>query len=216
MRLLYSLALLVLALAGCSFDQKLPEKQRFILTGTQPDGPIGSGGGGTLRVHRFRAASVFERKALVYRTDDDLFAEDFYNEFYAQPGMMVREITLRYLEAAGIFDVVLEPNDSRHADWLLEGRVENLYADLRDRDRPVAIVDVGFSLVNERSADLETIFQRRYEEKVDAASSRPREIVRAMAQGLNAILERLAVDLDRAISARREGERPSEPSELSE
>jgi hypothetical protein len=120
MRLLCILVLLIFPLAGCSFDQRLPERQRFILTGTQP-------------------------------------------------GMMVREITLRFLEAAGVFDIVLEPNDSRRADWLLEGRGENLHADLRDRDRPAAIVDIGFSLVDETSADLETIFQQIY-----AGGSTPR------------------------------------------
>ncbi|MBW2498124.1 MAG: membrane integrity-associated transporter subunit PqiC [Deltaproteobacteria bacterium] len=213
MRLVCLLVLFVLPLAGCSFDQPLPEKQRFILTGTEPDAPIGSGGGGTLRIHRFRAASVFERNALVYRTDDDLFVEDFYNEFYAQPGMMVREITLRYLQAAGIFDVVLEPNDSRRADWLLEGRIENLYADLRDRDRPAAIVDIGFSLVDESSPDLATIFQQRYEERIEAESDQAHDLVRAMARGMNSIFERLAADLVETIDALREGESPSESTD---
>jgi len=180
---------------SCSLDQKLPDKQRFILVVEAPQPPTDPGGGGVLRVHRFRASPVFERKSLVYRTAKDKFVEDFYNELYAPPGVLVREITARYLRDAGIFEVVLEPNDPRRADWLLEGRIENLYADKQDTSRTEVILDVEFTLVDENSPELDVVFARMYAEQGVAASASAEDIVRGLTANLRRILERLAQDL---------------------
>ena len=75
-------ALAVLAVAwgltGCSFSRPAPVKQTFLLhvpevQAAAPRQP------GALQVDRFRVATPFEGKGLVYRTDELRYESDFHN-----------------------------------------------------------------------------------------------------------------------------------------
>jgi hypothetical protein len=103
-----------------------------------------------------------------------------------------------------VFGFMLEANDRRRADWLLEGRIENLYADLRDSAQPMAVLDIEFSLVDENSPNLEMVFQQMYAETIVAESARPHDLVAALSSGMRAILDRLSADLrEEVFSAER-------------
>jgi ABC-type uncharacterized transport system auxiliary subunit len=183
-----------LPVLACSFSQPTPRPERYVLTAERPGERV-AGGGGVLQVDRVRVAPPFERQRFIYRTAEASLQSDFYRQFEAPPGSLVREATLDWLEASGLFGAVLDRGGKVAPDWLLEGDVRELYADLRQGVVPSAVLSVEFRLLDARSREPEVTFQRRYSESVAAASPRPEDLVAAWSGSLARILVELESDL---------------------
>jgi ABC-type uncharacterized transport system auxiliary subunit len=152
-------------------------------------------GGGVLRVHRIRAAPLFERKSFVYRTDTETYVNDFYNEFYAPPGMLVREAVEEWFDRLSVFSAVISPGGGPDPDWLLEGRIEKLYADLRNGNAPGAVLEIEFSLVDTESSRPEIAFQNTYSVTTEASNRSATAIAAAWSESLTQILAEFEADL---------------------
>jgi cholesterol transport system auxiliary component len=183
--------------AGCTLSQSVPEKRRFVLEAERPAG-ASQGCEGAVMVHRFRVAPLFERKRLVYRAEEDRYQARFYDEFYAPPGSLLRQATFDWVQAAGLFSVVLHPGDPGRPDWVLEARVDRLVADLTGGS-PVAALDIGFALL--RARDLEVAFARQYVEETPTGSEDPETVVEAWNRSLVNVLTRLEADLRTFLAA---------------
>jgi ABC-type uncharacterized transport system auxiliary subunit len=191
------MALAALALSlGClgGLSKSPPEKRRYVFDiergeATEADGK------GVLRVERFRVSRLFERKGFVYRTGGDRFENDFYNEFFAPPGVLLREAVGMWLGDSALFSNVIGGTDSTRADWLLEARVNQLYGDLRDARAPQAVMEIHFTLLDARSPTLTAVFTKRYSARVDAADRSPEAILAAWNSSLVQILSQLEADL---------------------
>jgi uncharacterized lipoprotein YmbA len=201
-------AWLGVALSGClesALRRSYPVKQRYALEAPRASAvrvplPL------ALRVDRVDAAPLFERVGFVYRVSDAGFERDFYHEFYAPPATLVREAALRWLEAAQAFRAAgdLHPSD---ADWVLRGRVNRLYADLRDRSAVRGVLDIEFFLLDGRARGGPPRLVRSYAVETAASSDHPEALVAAWSQGLRQILETLETDLHQALgSAHATGE----------
>jgi ABC-type uncharacterized transport system auxiliary subunit len=148
-----------------------------------------------LRLERVRVASPFERERFIYRTAETSFQSDFYRQFTSPPGVLVRQTTRDWLASSGLFAAVLDRGGDLAADWLLEGEVLELYADLRRGTAPSAVLSVEFRLLDARSHPAEAVFQRRYAESVAAASPEPEALVAAWSELLGRVLTALEADL---------------------
>jgi hypothetical protein len=196
------LALVALG-AGCvrALSREYPEKQRFLLEVERPasalDGPGLASGAGVLRVDRIRVSPLFERKRFVYRTTDQVYEDDFYHEFYVAPNVLVRTATREWMSASPVFASVLDAGERGEPDWFLEGRVMELYGDLRDAALPRAVLAIEYTLIDARSQRLEVAFQRRYRAEVDASAATAENIVAGWNQSLVRILSDLEGDLRR-------------------
>jgi cholesterol transport system auxiliary component len=171
-----------------------PEKRRFVLEAERGE-EAEANGKGVLRVERFRVSRLFERKGFVYRTGGDRFENDFYNEFFAPPGALLREAVGHWLEDSPLFSNVIGGTDSTRADWLLEARVNELYGDLRDAKAPQAVMEIHFTLLDARSPTLTAVFTKRYSARVDAADTSPEAVLAAWNASLIGILTELEADL---------------------
>jgi cholesterol transport system auxiliary component len=189
------------ALAGC-LSRPAPERARFVLDAAGGETPPvaardGAAASGTVEIERVRVAPAFEREAFVYRTGESAYQSDYYNGFFAPPGPLVREALQRRLEQSGLFERVLGSRRRGAADFLLETRVEDLYADLRDRSRPAAVVAVEFTLLDARSPRLDVAFHERY-----AATEPIADLTgAAVAAGLNHALARVLAELEADLAA---------------
>jgi ABC-type uncharacterized transport system auxiliary subunit len=183
---------------GC-LSKSYPEKQRYVFE-VEPVADVALGVDGVLRVDRVRVSPLFERKGFVYRTGDATFENDFYNEFFAPPAVLLRKATLNRLRGASIFSSVLDATQRAEADWILEGQVKELYGDLRDRTAPAAMLQIEYTLLDARSPGLDVAFRKTYSARDAARSASAAAIMTAWNDGLARILTDLEVDLRRETS----------------
>jgi len=203
-------AFLLLALSagpGCTgwLGQSPPPPVQYVLR-PERTAPPASPGSRVLRVGQVRAAPLFERQGFLYRTDPERYVRDFYHRFYAPPGVVIQEAATEWLRASGLFAAVLDPGQSGVADWILEGRVERLYADRR-RDPPEAVLEVQVTLLD--ADELELLLQRRYAAVEPAPAGDPAGLAAAWSRALGRVLAELEADLAGVLSG---GERPPRES----
>jgi ABC-type uncharacterized transport system auxiliary subunit len=194
------LALIGLAAAplGC-LSKSYPEKRRYVFE-IEPPVDMVPGPNGVLRMDRVRVSPLFERKGFVYRTGEATFETEFYNAFFAPPGVLLRKATLNRLLAASIFSDVLDATQMGDVDWILEGHVKELYADLRDRAPPFAVLQIEYTLLDARSPTLAIVFRRSYPARASAAGGSAEAIVNAWTEALTQVLGELEVDLRKTTS----------------
>jgi ABC-type uncharacterized transport system auxiliary subunit len=203
MLLLAALALIPL---GC-LSKSYPERQRFVLDAGRSELPAVEAaaaaqavkgrsqepGAGSLRVGQIRVSPLFERKRFVYRTGESTLEEDFYNEFYAPPAQILREATFDWMSTSPLFQVVVEDAPYAAADWLLEGRVERLYADLRSEIAPQSVMVIEFSLLRTRTN--EAAFSKRYVAATEIPRRDPSSVVSGWNESLARILSEFEADM---------------------
>jgi len=202
---LLALLLLCVWVGGC-IGQEVPRRTRYVLDVTR-QGPAAPLARGNLRLGRVGVDPRFERKGFVYQTGETVYESDFYHEFYSPPGILVRELTGKWLDASKVFSAVLATPDSRETQWALEASIERLFVDLRDPGAPRAVIQIEFSVVNVASSTPDAVFVRRYGAALKVADRQPESFVAGWSEGLTRILTSLESDLRGAFeveSQRRE------------
>jgi uncharacterized lipoprotein YmbA len=204
-KVLIALSVIAVAvLAGC-LSRGYPEKRQYVIVVERREagsddveaGPVKAapGGLGVLRITRVRVGSTFERKGFVYRTDDATYERDFYNEFFAPPGILIREAVGGWLNASSVFSSVTGASDPSPADWLLEARVHELYADVRDRKAARCVMRMSFKMLDAWSPRLVVAFEETYSAEVEAENRSAEGIAAAWNSALAQILTELEDDL---------------------
>lgn len=191
-------------LVGC-LGQPAPVKRRYVLD-VRPARVHDPGSRGVVQLNRVRVAPLFERKGLVYRTGDERYEADFYNEFYSPPGEMVREALEQWLMRSGVFSDVIQPSMRAEPDWWLDGRVDKIYADVRNPDAPEAVLETEWVLVNARARNLPVVFEKSYSSVVALRDREPATVVEGLRRALVSTFEQLDGDLERALE---HGARPA-------
>jgi cholesterol transport system auxiliary component len=174
-------------------SQKPPEKQRFVFDARREAPAASRKGVGVLRVDRIRVSPLFERKGFVYRTAESSYQDDFYNEFFAPPGVLLRQATLEWLSQAAAFASVSDSTHPGDATWLLEGHVGSLYGDLRDPSTPRAVMEIEFTLLYAKSLNVR--FRKTYAAAVAVDDGSASAIMAGWNEALAQILAELEVDV---------------------
>jgi ABC-type uncharacterized transport system auxiliary subunit len=184
----------VLLLAGCSLSRPAPVKQTFLLD-PAPVPAATRAQAGSLRVAVFNVAGPYRGKAFVNRESDLEYVGDFYHEFIVAPSAMIGEATARVLGQAGAFTRVVPPGTAADADWILDGFVSALYADVRDRSKPAAVLTITFYLTRADALPAVPFWSREYTRRVPMAGMDPHFHAAALNTALGDILGDLARDL---------------------
>jgi cholesterol transport system auxiliary component len=190
--LLFAAGVALAAPLGC-LSQKPPEKQRFVFDARREAPAPSKQGVGVLRVDRIRVSPLFERKGFVYRTAESSYQDDFYNEFFAPPGVLLRQATLEWLSQASAFASVSDSTHPGDATWLLEGHVGSLYGDLRDPSAPRAVMEIEFTLLYAKSLNVR--FRKFYSASVAVDDGSAPAIMAGWNEALAQILAELEVDV---------------------
>lgn len=152
-RLLRSCALVALlcSTAACGLTAPAPARNTWLPRADVPQmahqtGPVP----GLLLVNVFSVAEAFAGKPMVYRFDEHRYETDFYNEFLVAPRDFVSQSALEWMQRADVFESVAPAAGARAPRaMLLQGSVNELYADVREARRPMAVVAIQFYLVDE-------------------------------------------------------------------
>jgi len=195
-------ALLVASLAaGCgAFARQPPAKQRFVLAPGVPTADPGSRLATVLRVDLVRGSPFVVNRGFVYQTRRDTVVSDFYNEFYAPPGVLVRDALVEWLRGTGRFEAVVRSSEAP-SQWILEADLERMLADVEDPAAATAQLDLVLRLLDARAGDPRLVFSTRYVESEPAATREPQALVDAWSRALGRVLAEVASDTTAAIAA---------------
>jgi ABC-type uncharacterized transport system auxiliary subunit len=188
--------------AGCvSVGQKAPPPDYYMLSvrartahGEVVPAPEPAALHPALLVAAVESDPPFDRRELQYRSTETQWKRDYYNRFMASPGEMVTEETRRWLREAGVFGSVVGAEAPIEPDYVLRGKLHEVYGDYRGGGR-TAVLDVEFSLVAPAGARGRLLMSRDYAVRVPLAGLSPKDLVAGLDSALVDILTSLTADL---------------------
>jgi len=193
------LALAATLLAGCApvLDRPAPDRRFYTIAAARPQNAAQTHDKTVLKVRPLRISPAYQGREMIYRMDEARYVPDFYNAFFVRPAIALTQQTAQWLDRSGIFGNVVD-STSRVADThLLEGMVNALYADFRDRTNPKAILEMQFFLLKNKNDDYSVVFSKSYRQEVPFSTSGhdAGTLAEAYGMALTQILSDLEADL---------------------
>ena len=188
-----------LALAACSIGKPIEQATTYVIE-LPAATPAAARRPETLRMANVRVAASFAGDALVYRMDEVRYTADPYNVFIADPALMLGNRMAQWLDRAGPFQSVVQPDSVRGAPYILEATVSELYGDFRPGHAPAAVVTVQFALLDLTGARSKVVLERTIGRRVAVQEVSPDALVRGYGTALAEILAELQKDLERNIA----------------
>ena len=189
---------LSIMLTGCG--RMSYSKRTYILDAARPPEPRQAESLVILEVRRFTIDSVFASKGFVYRRGEHQYESDFYNQFLISPAVIVSETTRHWLCRSGICERVLVPGSRLESTHTLEANITALYADVRDKSSPSAVMELrAFLIANDQTVE-SVILGERYKASCPLQSNTPDDFVEALDKCLAEILTGLEKDLKKELS----------------
>ena len=183
-------------LTGClSLNKPAAEKRYFSLMVNRPETAPPDPKGLVLRISPFNISPVYAGKSLVYRDKNLEYQSDFYNEFLVDPGPMIRTQVGLWLTDAGLFHLVLGNYSKIMPDVLLEGSVASLYGDYRDINRPKAVLEIQFFLIDDTKPKSRVLLQKQLRREIPVMTMSPEDLV----NGWNEALRQVLTDFEEAL-----------------
>lgn len=183
-------------LAGCvSVEKSYPDKRFFVLEIPRREAQTAAAATGVLMVSPLRVSPRYDGRSFVYRLSEANFESDFYNQFLVSPGPLLTEEIRRGLSQAQLAQYVVSAASQAEPTLVLEGTVDALYGDFRDRNAPKAVLEMEFFLAKESPSKSEIVLRRRYTKSVAVSGRTPEGLVKGWNDGLNEIAGALAADL---------------------
>ncbi len=185
-------------LTGCG--RMSYSKRTYILDAARQPEPGQAKSHVILDVRRFTIDSVFAGKGFVYRRGEHEYESDFYNQFLISPAVMVSEKTRHWLCRSGICGRVLVPGSRIESTHTLEANITALYADVRDKSSPRAVMELRAFLIANNPAAESVLLGKTYRASCPLQSNTPEALVEALDKCLAEILTSLEKDLKKELS----------------
>lgn len=206
-RLLLGLLLTAaLAAGGCASAFKQPPPQiSYYMLETEP-GPECTGRPVLPAVLQVRGLSIspgFDSRRLVYRLPGNAWTSDYYHLFLTEPGGMLTSVVSGFLAGSKLFASVAGPGLDLDADYILEGAATAIYGDFRDPDKPEAVVELQFFLLDDRGEDNALILDKTYRQTAPLTEKSPAGLVQGLNEALHLCLCNLVLDMEAALLERR-------------
>jgi len=185
-------------LTGCGRTSY--SKRTYILDAARQPEPGQAESLATLDVRRFTIDSVFADKGFIYRRGEHEYESDFYNQFLISPAVIVSETTRHWLCRSGVCERVLVPGSQIESTHTLEANITALYADVRDKSSPRAVMELHAFLIANNPTTESVLLGKTYRASCPLQSNTPDALVEALDKCLVEILTNLEKDLRKALS----------------
>jgi cholesterol transport system auxiliary component len=186
------LCAVVLLAAGCSIRQPAVVTEYF--TFDPPSATRVAPGDKSITVLPLTASPTASGQMFLYRSGEARYEHDFYNRFLAPPGQLLTDDLRRYLHQAKA-GPVREPGAPLSSDYLVQPRLDDLYADYRDTSRPRAVVAMTIVLVAREPGGNRQVFERTYRHAIPMSDVSPAAAVRGWSHGTGQIFRQFTRDL---------------------
>jgi uncharacterized lipoprotein YmbA len=194
---LAALAGAALVLAACAIGEPLPEATTYVVEPQMPPAaPASARRPEALRMGNVRVAAAFSGNSLVFRTSDVQYKTDPYHAFIAEPGALFGSRMADWLEAAGPFASVVQPDGLRAARYVLEATVTELYGDFRLGRGPAAVLAIQFALIDTAAPRPKTVLARTLARRIELPEASFDTLVRGYGRALAEILAELVAAMN--------------------
>ncbi|HEX3399196.1 MAG TPA: ABC-type transport auxiliary lipoprotein family protein [Acetobacteraceae bacterium] len=173
----------VAALGGCSLLPQSPYVQRRDWPLDVRRGSVAAPRrrGRVLLVRSIQAGPGLEVRGLQWLQRDGSVHVDFYEQWAVPPAQAAEDDLRQWLVDAGLFSAVVAPGSRLNADFVLEGELDALVADL---NTGVARAALALVLLDQRPNPTKVLLQKTESAEVKLAGTDPP----AIAAGLKAAL----------------------------
>jgi uncharacterized lipoprotein YmbA len=186
----------LVAVGACAIGKPIPQTTTYLVSPpTATSNPSAARRPDVLRIGKVRVAAPYSGNALVYRVDEVQYVSDPYHAFIAEPGAMLGHEMADWLERAGPFSAVAQPDSATPASYVLDATITELYGDFRKGARPAAMLAVQFSLIDQTGVRPQLVRERRLESRVELTQASPDLLVQGYGTALAEILAQLAREL---------------------
>ena len=182
------------ALAGCSVLPQEPYLQRrnWPLEVRRPTSLPPKQHGRVLLVRDISAGPGLESNGLQWLQPDGSVHVDFYEQWAVPPAEAVADDVRHWLTDAGLFSAVLAPGSRLNADFVLEGELDVLMADLVSNRARVVLALV---LLDQRPIPIRALLQKTERAEVPLTGKDPPAIVQAVKAALVEVLRATEADI---------------------
>jgi cholesterol transport system auxiliary component len=182
------------ALAGCSVLPQEPYLQRrnWPLAVRRPEALAPNPRGRVLLVRDIQAGPGLESNGLQWLQPDGSVHVDFYEQWAVPPAEAVTDDVRHWLADAGLFSAVVTPGSRMNADFVLEGELDALIADVGNKSARVAVALV---LLDQRPGTTKVLLQKTERAEVPLAGTDPPAIVQAVKAALADVLRETEADV---------------------
>lgn len=201
---IYPLIFFVIITAGCTgLSKKYPEREFYMFEVPPVDVKYPPVKDAVVEITRFNVSPGSDGKEFIYRTGELKYDSDFYNQFFRPPGAMLTEVTVRWLNDAGLFQDVFGSVTQADANYFIEGNVIRMYGDFRSSPR--AVMEIQFLLLkytDDSSYDDNTkiVLARNYSSEIPIASTSPKDLMQGWNKALGEILNAFLGDMKNKVN----------------
>lgn len=200
------LVFMALCAAGCgalTLTHPAPDKHLYAIAATRP-GPSAQAAAAdksVLKVRPLQISPAYQGKEMLYRVGDVEVESDYYNVFFVQPALALTQQTAQWLGRAGVFGHVVDSTSQMAETYLLEGMVNALYGDFRDKTHPKAVLEMQFFLLKYKDEKYGVVFQKTYAQAVPFSTDY--RDAKALAEAYNTALAAILAELEGDLRAAR-------------
>lgn len=188
-----------ITVSGC--NSKTFEKRQYIMNAIRTYPPAESKIADTIVVNRFTINPVFSGKPFVYQISEFEYESDYYNEFFTPPAVMITETVRNWLSESELFQRVSESAGyAVTPDYILDGNINSVYCDFRDKSSPIAVMEIRFFLSKNKSLDEpDIVFSKNYKFSFTFENGVYVNLIKAFDSCLFEILNRMEKDVKETI-----------------
>lgn len=169
-----------LCVAGCSgIVRDFPEPNQFTISPPQLPGKTGirSAGKGLL-VRQFDISPEFESNFFIYKVSDNRYTGDYYNKFMVAPARMISDAFNEAVYSSGFFRPA-QASAPSEISFRLGGKIISLYADIRNPEKPLAVMSLRLTLEQHTGTGFVPVINRVYGASQPPDQAGPAALVQA-------------------------------------
>jgi uncharacterized lipoprotein YmbA len=189
--IIYSvITLIIITLTSC-ISVHYPKRDQYMLNAKLPTKGARVSNK-ILAINSVRIAPQFSGFSFVYRTSDINYIKDYYNIFFNPPEQQIQQYIVNYLQARNLFKYV-DDAGILHPDYILYSKVTALYADYRNREHPMGVMAIRFTLLKVSKSHI--VLDKTIQARIPLQRKDTTSLVNAWNQGLEKILDRLGMNI---------------------
>lgn len=193
----YKYLLLILnlfILMGCGMNQPVESPKNYAIVADSPANTYPKKYE-TVLIDSVRVESPFNDPQMVLRLSDVSFESDYYNRYITEPSAIIENQLPTSLTRSGVIGSALPNNAGVKTNLVLKTLVTKLFGDFRKEQKPTAIMEIQFILVDNASVRPTIIFDKKIASKVEVSEKTPDELAKGLGIALTNIFDVLAKEV---------------------
>lgn len=181
------ICILCILLSACFSGNKYThiEKKQYLFSfsvphargaGSKTDKPF-------INVLPVKSDAAFEQNYFLYRVSSGQYLADYYHSFLVSPASQLDAILPKYIEKTGVFRSA--PGEAiSEANFALQTKIIELYADYRDRNHPKGVASLQFILTKRDKGKTVVLLDQTWHSSIALKAKNAESLIAAWNNGI--------------------------------